>query len=78
MEKQKSQITGMIYIKCKKCGIEKTVEDYYKSKLTKSGLRGVLCRRCNQAIGALGDTAESLMKAYVYLEVFENQLKENK
>lgn len=30
-------------------------------------IRGVLCRRCNRAIGQLGDTAEALRKAWEYL-----------
>mgnify|MGYP006405797549 CR=1 FL=1 len=30
-------------------------------------VRGVLCRRCNRAIGQLGDTREMLMKAVDYL-----------
>lgn len=29
--------------------------------------RGWLCGKCNRAIGALGDTAESLLKAVAYL-----------
>lgn len=31
-------------------------------------IRGVLCRTCNSAIGALGDTTGSVSKALVYLE----------
>lgn len=144
------ELTGTRLIKCKKCSFELPESEFYKSKLTKSGLRGackvctrkqdkdyrkynrekvalstkrkrlkkvyditpeeydiamassnvceicgnkegtdansmfcydhchttgkfrgVLCRRCNQAIGSLGDTAESLKKAYKYLEDFE-------
>lgn len=37
--------------------------------------RGVLCRSCNQAIGQLGDTAESLLKAYTYLKEAEDSAK---
>jgi len=32
-------------------------------------VRGLLCWSCNSAIGLLGDTAESVMKAVRYLEV---------
>ena len=39
--------------------------------------RGVLCRSCNQSIGLLGDTAESLLKAYTYLKEFEDDNKAN-
>lgn len=35
--------------------------------------RGVLCRKCNQAIGTLGDTANSVLKAYEYLKRFEDE-----
>lgn len=31
-------------------------------------IRGLLCTRCNTAIGSLGDTAEGLRKALAYLE----------
>lgn len=31
-------------------------------------VRGILCRKCNAAIGALGDTASSIKKAISYLE----------
>lgn len=31
-------------------------------------VRGVLCRPCNTAIGTLGDTADSVRRAVVYLE----------
>ena len=34
--------------------------------------RGVLCRACNQSIGHLGDTAEALYKAYLYLKKSED------
>ncbi len=30
-------------------------------------IRGLLCSKCNSAIGILGDTSESLYKAYLYL-----------
>lgn len=32
-------------------------------------VRGLLCNRCNLGIGMLGDTAESVLKAAVYLGV---------
>ena len=149
MEKQNQGRIGSRPIKCKKCGVLKSPTAYYKSHLTKSGLRGsckectraqdkqyreehieemavktkrnyllrkynitveeyeeamassnrceicntsrpihgifnydhchttnkfrgVLCRKCNQAIGALGDTAEALKIAYEYLKRFED------
>ena len=31
-------------------------------------IRGLLCRTCNKAIGQLGDTPESVLKAYKYLK----------
>lgn len=31
-------------------------------------VRGLLCRSCNKAIGQLGDTPESVLKAYNYLK----------
>lgn len=31
-------------------------------------IRGVLCRKCNAAIGALGDTTSSVQRAVSYLE----------
>lgn len=31
-------------------------------------VRGLLCRNCNKAIGQLGDTPESVLKAYLYLK----------
>lgn len=34
--------------------------------------RGFLCRKCNTAIGTLGDNLEGVMKAVVYLEGLEN------
>lgn len=34
-------------------------------------VRGVLCANCNTGLGKLGDTSESLYKAYLYLKNFE-------
>jgi len=34
-------------------------------------VRGILCNQCNRAIGMLGDTPESLYKAYAYLKLQE-------
>lgn len=31
-------------------------------------IRGILCHKCNTAVGLLGDTAEGLKKAIAYLE----------
>lgn len=38
-----------------------------------NGVRGLLCVRCNSAIGLLGDTAESLVRALKYLQAFESR-----
>lgn len=35
--------------------------------------RGVLCKKCNRAIGALGDTSELVYKAYLYLKESEDK-----
>lgn len=34
-------------------------------------VRGVLCRKCNKGIGALGDTAEAVQRAADYLRAAE-------
>lgn len=34
-------------------------------------VRGLLCRKCNRAVGALGDTVEGLEKALNYLKAHE-------
>jgi hypothetical protein len=39
---------------------------------TTNKFRGVLCQGCNKAIGQLGDTAGSVLKAYEYLKRFED------
>jgi len=37
-------------------------------------IRGVLCRRCNQALGALGDSVESIERVLAYLRrAYEGQ-----
>lgn len=35
-------------------------------------IRGLLCVSCNTGLGLLGDTASSIMNAYLYLENFEH------
>ena len=40
-------------------------------------VRGLLCFKCNTAIGKLGDTASSVMNAYNYLERFESNGEPN-
>lgn len=35
---------------------------------TTGKIRGILCNNCNRGIGLLGDTPESLLKAYKYLK----------
>jgi DNA-directed RNA polymerase specialized sigma subunit len=66
-------ITPEEYVKCMEtskfcqvCGRDE--ELCYDHDHITMEFRGVLCRSCNKAIGALGDTAEGLLKAYKYLE----------
>jgi hypothetical protein len=50
------------------CGICGTKENLcYDHCHDTMDFRGVLCRSCNRAIGALGDTAEGVQKALNYL-----------
>lgn len=37
-------------------------------------IRGLLCSKCNVAIGTLGDNSEGIYKAFIYLKNFENSL----
>ena len=37
--------------------------------------RGILCNRCNRAIGLLGDNAEALGRAFAYLVRYETDIK---
>jgi len=66
---------------CEICGSEE-VKGSASKKLnydhchTDGHFRGVLCRTCNQAIGQLGDTSASLLKAYKYLKTSEDKIKE--
>lgn len=51
-----------------KCQVCATTEELcYDHDHTTGEFRGVLCRKCNIAIGQLGDTLSSLHKAYMYL-----------
>lgn len=56
---------------CEICGIPKEL-CYDHDHLTML-FRGVLCRSCNKAIGALGDTSALVYKAYLYLKESENK-----
>lgn len=38
---------------------------------TTGKVRGLLCNRCNLGIGQLGDTSETLIKAYTYIKEAE-------
>lgn len=37
-------------------------------------IRGLLCKNCNSAIGLLGDTSESVFKAYNYLRRYNESI----
>lgn len=58
---------------CQKCGNKYYL--VYDHCHTTNKFRGVLCQSCNKAIGQLGDTADSVLKAYKYLERFEDEAK---
>lgn len=61
---------------CEICGVKLTVGGARGEKTaacidhchTTGDIRGVLCRKCNAAIGALGDTTSSVRNAVSYLE----------
>ena len=56
---------------CECCG---TLDELcYDHCHTTGTFRGILCRACNRSIGQLGDTAETLKKAYEYLLQKETQ-----
>ena len=38
-------------------------------------IRGILCRKCNRALGLLGDTTEDLYRAYRYLQASDKRIK---
>ena len=50
---------------CQQCGA--TTELCYDHDHNTGKFRGVLCRKCNSALGKLGDTLQSIEKMYVYL-----------
>jgi len=60
---------------CEICeGTEELCYDHDHSKKQNiKAFRGVLCRKCNLALGLLGDTADSLLKAFEYLNNKENK-----
>lgn len=50
---------------CEVCGsTDKLCVDHCHNT---GAVRGILCNACNTGIGQLGDTAESVFKAYMYL-----------
>lgn len=57
---------------CGICGIELTFSPKATACVdhchSTGAIRGILCRKCNAGIGALGDTASSVAKAVVYLQ----------
>ena len=60
--------------KCKICGTKPRKRKLAVDHCHESGkVRGLLCIKCNTAIGKLGDTYEGVMKAAKYLKDFENE-----
>ena len=57
---------------CEVCGAESGDKNWeklcYDHDHTNMKFRGVLCSKCNRAIGQLGDTKESIKKVLNYLE----------
>ena len=56
-------------VECAICG--KTSGLVYDHCHTTGKFRGVLCRSCNLGLGSLGDSADMLEKAYLYLKETE-------
>lgn len=58
---------------CAICGKYQEVLDldHVHGKKGIEAVRGLLCKPCNRAIGALGDTAQGLEKALNYLKAYE-------
>lgn len=53
---------------CAICGVKPDYRLCVDHRHDAGKVRGLLCRTCNKAIGQLGDTPESLFKAYTYLK----------
>lgn len=62
---------------CAICGSNKTRSESHEMSVDhdhKTGkVRGLLCNNCNRGIGLLGDTKESIHKAWKYLEKENNR-----
>lgn len=50
---------------CQHCGSKESL--CYDHDHNTGKFRGVLCRKCNSALGKLGDTLQSIEKMYIYL-----------
>ena len=60
---------------CAICGIHKTKlsKPLYVDHCHNTGkVRGLLCQKCNSALGLLNDNADTVLKAHKYLTSFDN------
>jgi len=61
--------------KCECCGSKENL--CYDHCHNSMEFRGILCRRCNAAIGGLGDTEEGVLNALTYLIAHREKQNEN-